>query len=162
LDKQDAFHAALGRFLLAWADVEFGLDHIVLLTPEIQNKQHKRKHLPHQLAAKIGYVKEQCELLAPLRRRKVEIETVLGEIEGLAVTRHDLVHGAVIDQWEGRISVTAMMGRHLQPPNKKRPIVRVTTKEIIETALRTEALANRVSMLWESLTLEPEFSHIPD
>ena len=83
--------------------------------------------------------------------------TLLDEIDALSDTRHDFVHGAMIEHRIGRISVTATMGRILQPHGKKRrKPIKVTTKQITETADSVHQLADRMFDLVQELDAMPQ------
>ena len=50
--EQERFYAAMGRFVLAWADMEFCLDLVVL------NGRKLKSPLPHQLSDKTNFVRK--------------------------------------------------------------------------------------------------------
>jgi hypothetical protein len=69
----------------------------------------------------------------------------MDEIDGLADTRHDYVHGSVAGRVIRRSKLTVTLGSLLQPPKKPhRPPVKVTTVQI-------ENLANRLHEIGDEL-----------
>jgi hypothetical protein len=143
-DKVEAFQTAIGKFVLAWADLEQFLDLLVLTLRLKQEPAKQEKKLEHSLTPKIGYAKKKLNLVAdaPLR---VRIGKVIDEIEALQHTRHDYVHGAVIGRRIGRSQMTATMGRLLQPPKAERRLpITVTTRKVNSTANRVTKLADRL------------------
>jgi hypothetical protein len=157
LNKVEKFYSALGRFLVAWADLEVGIDLFVLSVRQNASPTLVGAKIPHQLAGKLHFARERIPKLAILQARKAEIATLLDEIDALSDTRHDFVHGAMIEHRIGRISVTATMGRILQPhgKNRRKPI-KVTTKQITETADSVHQLADRMFDLVQELDATPQ------
>jgi hypothetical protein len=152
-EKIREFHAALGRFVLAWADLEFGLDTLVVETQRLCALEMRPKELDHRLAAKLKFIRNKVNTVDALKPRESEITLLLNEIEALADTRHDFVHGTALQHRIGKESVTVLMGRWLQPEPRRDP-VKVTTKQINETADKIGGLSSRMDDLLEALIRE--------
>ena len=154
-EKVREFHAALGRFVLAWADLEFGLDTLVMETRWLGTPEIRATKLHHQLAEKLKFVRKHVNTIEAIRPREAEITLLLNEIKALVETRHDFVHSAALQYRIGKVSVTVLMGRWLQPDNKpRRDPVRVTTKQINETADKIGRLSTRMDDLLGALMRE--------
>lgn len=126
--KMRSLYAAIGRFTLTWADVETYLDVLVL-----KLRQPTERRLPHQLAEKIKFVRTaiQAERAAPYAK---DARSLIDEIEALAETRHNYIHGSRIGHSVERSVLSVTLGRLLQPPKKARgKPVYVTAAEIEKT-----------------------------
>ena len=124
-----SLYAAVGRFVLTWADVETYLDLLVL-----KLRQPTVRRLSHQLSEKIEFVRTaiQSESAAPCAK---DTRSLIDEIERLAETRHDYIHGSRIGHSIEQSVLSVTLGRLLQPPKKpRRKPVHVTAPEIEKTA----------------------------
>jgi hypothetical protein len=77
MNKTHAFHAAVRQFVVSWADLEYGLDLLMLLT------RARGQKAPHQLSGKICFLRQQAEALPHLQEHKKPIVALLGEVERL-------------------------------------------------------------------------------
>jgi hypothetical protein len=153
--KIHEFHAALGRFVLAWTDLEFGLDTLVVETWRLCTPESRPKKFDHQLDKKLKFVRQRVKTTDALKPREPQITLLLDEIDALVATRHDYVHNAALQHRIGKESITVWMGRWLQPENKpRRDPVTVTTKQMDETADKIVGLGTRMDDLIEALIRE--------
>jgi hypothetical protein len=87
LSPKEEFHAAIGRFVLEWAGLEFCLD-LLLLAARSRDKATQRKpKLPHQFAAKIALIRSETKELDSAHQ--AVISDLLDDISSYADTRHD-------------------------------------------------------------------------
>lgn len=149
------FEATIGRFVLAWADMELGLDLLALSVRLIAAPAERKQKLPSQLSTKIEFIRKETRKHSSLGARQAVIDCLLNEIEALSETRHDFVHGAVIDHYLSRSEITVTMARLLQP-NKgpRRAPVKVTNDEIEKTSNRIHTLSESLLDLVEALNAE--------
>ena len=63
MNKEQAFHAAVGMFVISWGDMENGLDFLALL---IRRHFPVRRHqkAPQKLCEKIDFIKKRVDSLA--------------------------------------------------------------------------------------------------
>ena len=103
----ERFYAAMGRFVIAWADMEHCLDLVLL------NGRKLKSPLPHQLSEKTNFVRK---ALAPVisPTNGTSVLRLIDEIDELAPTRHDYVHGAVIGHDIVRSKLAVSLARMLQ------------------------------------------------
>jgi hypothetical protein len=94
LTPHDEFYAGIGRFVVQWTGMESTLDLLLLGTRPKQSAEQKVK-LPHQLESKLKSIRAQIQYIDDPYRET--IEQLLQEISRYASTRHDLMHGAIID-----------------------------------------------------------------
>jgi hypothetical protein len=147
--KLDAFYAAIGRFVVTWAEVELYLDLLAL------KMRRPTEDVSHQLQAKINFVREAFQVEnSPFANEALKL---IAEIEGLANTRHDYVHGARIGHSFKRSALSVKLGRLLQPRSKprKKP-VRVTTAEIEVNTDQLYFIGGKLLDLLENLATPPQ------
>ena len=76
----ERFYAAMGRFVIAWADMEHCLDLVLL------NGRKLKSPLPHQLSEKTNFVREVlASVISPTNATSVL--RLIDEIDKLAPTR---------------------------------------------------------------------------
>jgi hypothetical protein len=108
--------------------MELALDLLLLSTISKENAE-KKVTLPHQLGSKIKNARAQIQNVDVTHREA--IEQLLQEISRYASTRHDLMHGAIIDHVINESGITATLGRLLQPAGQpRRNPVKATTTQI--------------------------------
>jgi len=143
--KLEALYAAIGRFVIVWADLELILDLLVLTLRNLQDPLHRKPTIPHSLGKKLSFVRSIAQTLPSVRSHLAEIASLLDEIGSLADTRHDYVHGAVVGHSLERSAIRVTMGRMLQPVNRpRRKTVKVTAAEIARTADHIYNLGGRL------------------
>lgn len=135
--KLDALYVAVGRFVLTWADIEMYLDLLVLKLRKSQ------KNIPHQLAPKIKFARRHLEPLnTSIAQQALRL---LKEIEELAETRHDYIHGARIGHAVRNSKLSVTLGRMLQPKSRPRRMpIKVTAAEIEKTTDRLYAIGGEL------------------
>jgi hypothetical protein len=143
LTSLEEFYAAIGRFVLTWADLEVFLD-LVLLKTRLRREASQRKSiLPHQFADKIALIRSETKELGIANH--AAISNLLDEISRYADTRHDFVHGSIIAHYIDQGIMTATLGRLLQPPRRpRRKPVKVTVPEITEISDRIHGFGDRL------------------
>jgi hypothetical protein len=138
-----SFYAAIGRFILMWADVENYLDLFVLMI-----RKPTDHRLPHQLAGKIKFVRDRLQF--EQTANAPEALKIIDEIDGLANTRHDYIHGGRIGHSIEGAVLFMKLGRWLQPPNRpRRKTVQVSAAEVEEITDRLRELGSKMLDLLE-------------
>jgi hypothetical protein len=147
--KIGEFHAAIGRFVLTWGEVETYLDLLVL------KLRKPSKEVSHQLSAKIKFVRDALKgESAPYAKTTLAL---IAEIEKLADTRHDYVHGSRIRHSVERHTLSMTLGRLLQPRwQKRRMPVRVTAADVEKVTDRLYEIAGELLDLLEALVTTPK------
>lgn len=153
VNKYDAFHAAIGRFVLNWADLEMGLDALVLAVARQVNTPKGPLPAPHQLGAKICFLRKHAGSIPEWKPYLRRLKAILKRIDTLAPTRNDFVHGAIMEHQERPTTLKVTLWRMLQPKKgPRRPAVKVTTGRVKQTARRiyvlTDELLDLVSELY--------------
>jgi hypothetical protein len=142
LTPHEEFYAAIGRFVVQWTGMEFALDLLLLNTRPTQRPAENIR-LPHQLDSKIKSIRAQMQYIDDPYRET--IEQLLSEISRYASTRHDLMHGAIIDPVINESGITATLYRLLQPARqpRRRP-VKATATQITGISEHIRALGDRL------------------
>ena len=145
--KMEAIYAALGRFVLAWADLESGID-LLFLNLRLRLPKSEEYYKPEfQLSAKIKIVRRFLPKPLRLKRgRAAMIADVLVDVESVANTRHEYVHGAMIGRDVEATPATATLSRVLTPGGRIQAPATVTAKKIRDTARDVRKIADR---LWD-------------
>jgi hypothetical protein len=141
--KIKELHAAIGRFVLAWADVELGLDLLVIISHRQSDRSQSRQR--HELREKIKFIRSKANNLPSLNPFRSTIHELIDEIEGISDARNDYVHGAAIGHMIERSILSITMGRLLQPAKglRRKPI-RVTALQIARTSDRLHTIGGRL------------------
>ncbi|MEZ5890490.1 MAG: hypothetical protein R3D52_09750 [Xanthobacteraceae bacterium] len=151
MNKEQAFHAAVGRFVISWGDMENGLDFLALL---IRRHFPVRRHqkAPQKLCEKIDFLKKQVDSLADVN----ECANLLDQIKTLAKTRHDLIHGAaIIWRFDRNKPAKVTFDRFFSA--RRQPDRTITTEEIIEIAERVGCLGDRVWDMVDGIVAASQF-----
>jgi hypothetical protein len=156
VNKIDAFHAAVGRFVIEWNSLELCLDLLVL------SARHPRSgRLGHQLKDKLVFLKTCANRRPDLAPHATSLGELADEICALSTQRHDYLHGAVIDFTKQTRPLVVTMGRMLQPRGKppgstRRAPVKVTTRLLKTAADRARQLGDRVLDLADVINQLPQ------
>ena len=142
----EAHFAAIGRLTISWAQIELGIDIVVILFHDGFGGHYIEKEVPWSLTRKIKFIRKcinQLEWLEPIGPR---VLALLEDIEKTSEFRHDIVHGIVMEYTEG--SGEADMARLLrgQKPVAKK-YFKVTTEQILREAVAAGKLAGRALKL---------------
>ena len=143
LSPLNEFYTAIGRFALEWAGLEICLDLLLLRIRSKREATERKSKLPHQFAEKIAEIRSEAKELDSAHR--AAITDLLDEISSYAETRHDFVHGGIIDHYIEQGIITATLARLLQPPRRpRRKPVKVTAPQITEISDRIHGLGDRL------------------
>lgn len=135
----------MGRFVSNWAQLELALDILVLRARRADSLGCHGSQAPHELAAKIRFLRQAAGKLMPKGSQRAGFSAVLQEIKDLAHTRHAFVHGAAVEHAEERGILTVTLARMLQPSKRpRRAPVKVTVAKINRTSTRISALTDQL------------------
>jgi hypothetical protein len=141
----DGFHASIGRFVLTLAEVELGMDLLLII---VRSDIKPR----HELSEKIRFLRSEGATNPILSAYRSIIERVIDEIESLSNTRHDYVHGASFKYAiEKQILNIATWGL-LQPSKApRRSPIKVTASLVDKTADQLEVIGGKLLDLAEAI-----------
>jgi hypothetical protein len=140
--EDEAFFGAIGRLAISWAQIELGLDCAIDIIHRFLGGQ-KIQQIPPKtsLFRKLQYIREWTPNV-PEPTFCTSARKLLDQIEAASETRHDIIHGIIIEHVEG--SGEAQMVRlihNTQPISKKR--FAVTTNQILQAAVDASELGRR-------------------
>lgn len=147
--EDERFFGAIGRLVISWAHLELGLDGVIdILHHGIGGKDHEPEK-PRALKRKIKYLR------AFIKRHPLPDDAVRGyeslfdAILSAAETRHDIIHGAVIEHAErsGEATLVRVIQKSNRITTKK---VNVTTRSILEAANEAQRLGGK-TLCWANL-----------
>ena len=131
---RERFYAAVGRFTVMWASMEAGLD-ILAISATPPNSEQRRK-TPHQLGDKTKYIRKHVLPQLPTEHSS-QLTSILDRIDRLSDRRHDVIHGAGLNEKRDGAALVVTFGSLLQPRKKPRRMpVKVTAKQIDEMSAR--------------------------
>jgi hypothetical protein len=125
------YHAALGRILVVWAELEVSIQ-LLVLTVRNMRPPEDRWRASHQLGSELIFLREEMDELPSLAARRDTVKQLLDEIGSLAKTRHNYVHGATLKDRIGNRDIVAPMPRLSQPRGRPRRLTIETRTSQIE------------------------------
>ena len=138
------FFAAIGRLTISWAHLELGLD-VVIQIVHLGGIGAQSK-APRHLQQKVSYLRETIKKM-PLPDDAISgYESLFSAIEQAARIRHDIIHGAIIEQVEGSgraTSVRLVHQKNIPTPRK----FETNTIEILKAANDAQRLSGK-TLLW--------------
>jgi len=156
LTPHEEFYAAIGRFVLEWAGLEICLDLLFLAIRSKQEAPERKSKLSHQFAEKIAVIRSEAKELDSTHR--AAITDLLDEISNYAETRHDFVHGGIINHYIEQGVITATLHRLLQPPRRpRRKPVKVTAAEITGISDRIHGFGDRLLEIAQAFLRRSDF-----
>lgn len=139
--NDEEFFASIGRLALAWGHLEAGLDIFVYLVFVGLGNPPGDKEIPLSLSRKIRYLRSALNKLPIGDDERDAIFQKLDEIKQEAETRHDIIHGIVVEQVEN--SGTAEIVRLInQKTRLEQKHLTVTSLSVLEAAQRAQQLSS--------------------
>ena len=142
-ETDEAFFGAIGRLTISWGHLELGLDCMVhILYYGFKGNTIQRK-IPRNLKAKVTFLRSAWKRLL-IGDDSNGYMKFLDRVEAAAETRHDIIHGVVIEQVERSgeaIMVRAVRKRDGELEKRR---FRVTTVDILRAAREAQDLAGKV------------------
>ena len=137
------FFAAIGRLTISWGHLGLGLDCMVEIIHHGFGGREIEPVMPRALQRKITYLRTAFKKL-PIEQEALQgYLTLFDQIETAAQTRHDIIHGVVIEHAERSGEATMVRAtRHGERVTKKR--FKMTTRDILKAARDTQKLNSKV------------------
>jgi hypothetical protein len=146
--EDERFYGAIGRLAIAWAHLEFSLDCMVEAIHWALGGNEIEPEIPRALSRKLTYLRTNFKRFKiPEEAQQTYLE-LFDEIRVAGETRHDFIHGIVVDQVEK--SGEATFSRVIRRKNNvtKREFT-ATTRDIL-VAARTAQKLNKKTWTWVS------------
>jgi hypothetical protein len=142
-EADEAFFGAIGRLTISWEHLELGLDCMVqILYYRFKGNTIQRK-IPRNLQPKITFLRSAWKRLLIGDGSNGYLK-FLDRVETAAQTRHEIIHGVVVEQAER--SGQAIMIRAVRKRDGKieKRRFHVTTEYILRAALEVKDLAGKI------------------
>jgi hypothetical protein len=150
LTPHQEFFAAIGRFAVTWAGLEFCLDLLLLSIMSRHGNSQQEVKFPYQLRDKIALARSKIADFDSDHR--AAISELLNEIWSYADNRHDFIQGGMVNYYIEEGVITATLWRLLQPRGRaRRKPVKVTALEITLTSDRIHSLGDRLLNIAQTL-----------
>lgn len=139
----ETFFGAIGRLTISWAHLEFGLDGMILMLHHAGGGNKIEKDIPWSLSRKLNYLRRYFKKVEEVEPIKASILKLLDDIEAASETRHDIIHGFVIEHVEG--SGQASMVRLLRGETwPSRKYYTVSAKAVLLAAKEAGRLSGKI------------------
>lgn len=153
--RVDTIYSAIGRFVVAWSDLEYCLDLLVLSARD----RSSQPEIPHQLDDKLKFLKDSVKRRPELAPFAEAINKLSADIRAVKDGRHDYVHGTIIDMTEEARPMVVTLHRLLQPSKKlRRPPLKITGHQINSAADDAHRLADRALDMAEAVRKPPQLN----
>jgi hypothetical protein len=142
-EEDEEFFGAIGRLTISWAQIELGLDCAIDIIHRFLGGQKIDATAPRtSLYRKTNYIRKWAKT-APEPTFRCAVFVLLTEIEAAAETRHDLIHGVIIEHEEGtgEANMVRLIHSATKPIDKK--YYKVTTVQILRAAVHAGKLGGR-------------------
>ena len=140
--EDENFFGAVGRLVISWGHLEFSLDCMVEIIHIGFGGAEIEPEIPRTLQRKIRFLRTAFKRM-PLPQDAIQGYTALfGDIEAAAQTRHDIVHGIVIEHIEQSGEATMVRALRNKRGVEKREN-KFTTKDILDAAVNVQRLSSK-------------------
>ena len=149
--EDENFFGAIGRLTLAWGHLELGLDCTIHILHHAFGGNKQAKDIPRALNRKLRYLRNWVKQTLPDQEAVTGYLSFLDAIEKSSQTRHDIIHGAVVEHMEG--SGEANFKRLLRNSDTVQfREFTMTTEGILQAAIDAQRLGGKA--LWWSNELQ--------
>lgn len=144
-DIDERFFGAIGRLVISWAHLEFGLDCMVDILYRGFNGSEIEREMPRSLKRKITFLRAAFKRL-PLGDGVQGYLQFFDRVLKASEVRHDIIHGVVIEQVERSGEATLVrLVKGQNVPEKKQ--IKVTTVDILQAAKEAQELGGK-ALYW--------------
>lgn len=149
----EALFAAFGRATISWGHIEYALDvFVMILHWRLGGQQTVERIIPWSLSRKLDYIKRYFRKHYPSYPATKQICDLMDQISSASESRHDLLHGFVIEHAEG--ASEAKLVRLLRDSGGGLPRERhitVTTTTVLQNAIDPAKLGAKLIHMVNSL-----------
>jgi len=139
----EEFFGAIGRLTISWAHLELGLDGMVHILYHGFGGKAIDPEIPQTLSRKIRFLRAAFKKL-PIGDEGINgYLSFLDRVEAAAVTRHDIIHGIVVDQAEGSGEATIVRIARKRGVVSTRRFTASTT-DILRAAAEAQRLGGKI------------------
>jgi len=145
----ERFFGAIGRFTVSWAWLELGLDISVSVIHRHLNGEAIQSEAPWSLQRKLDYLRAAPKKLLPLASYRQRITALADAVELMLETRHDIIHGCIIEHTEGTGS--AVMARLRRGEGSKPKAFAASADDVLNVAILADKIAGQSLELGDEL-----------
>lgn len=139
----EAFFAAIGRFTLAWAHLEFALDAAISIIHQRLSGHTIERDVPIHIGRKVKYLKLCLRKLEPLSPFRDLTLPILQEIAAAVEFRKNLVHGAINSHPSGATEINLIRLLHSSDGHHTSKKITVTISMVRDATNQAMQLANQ-------------------
>ena len=140
--QDEAFFSAIGRLVVSWAHLEAGLQATIeIIHFSLGGAQHE-PNIPRALNKKLAYLRRSIKRLVGEQVAQPWI-AFFDEVAKESDTRHDIIHGAIIEQAEAAGIAKTIRVIHGKGRTQLKH-VEISTIYILQAAIRAQKLAGKV------------------
>jgi hypothetical protein len=142
----EEFFGAIGRLTISWGHLELGLDGMVEILYKGCEGNRIEAEVPQALQRKITFLRKVFKTLPIGEVALLEYLNVLDRIQAAAQSRHDVIHGIVVEHAEhsGEATIVRITRNKGQITKRK---VKITTLSILKAAREAQKLS-RITLGW--------------
>lgn len=139
--EDENFYAAIGRLTISWAHLEFALDCMVEIMHHGFGGKDIEPEIPRALQRKINYLRAAFKQLSLPEKSTQGYQSLFDAVEAAAQTRHDVIHGIVIEQAEQGGEATMVRALRNKKGVTKREY-KMTTNDLLKAARHAQHLGS--------------------
>lgn len=133
---------AIGRLTVSWAYLELGLDWTVENIYNHLDGKSIEKEKPRSLSRKLTFLRAVIKRMPLPEDSAAGFYSLFDQIEEATETRHDVIHGFIVEHEDGSGEVT--MARLIREKSKTRKRhFKLTAADILQAAITADKLSNR-------------------
>jgi hypothetical protein len=140
----EEFFGAIGRLIISWAHLELGLDCMVEVLYRGFKGNTIEPEMPRSLQRKITFLRSVWKS-QPIGADGIKgYLKFLDRVQAAAQTRHDIIHGVVIEQVEHSGEAVMLRAVRKRDGEIEKRQFHVTTVDILRAAREAQDLAGRI------------------
>jgi hypothetical protein len=150
--EDEKFFGAIGRLVISWAHLELGLDVMVEILYRGFNGNEIEAEMPRNLLRKITFLRAMFIKLLGEGEGSEGYRKFFDRVQAASQTRHDIIHGVVVEQVERSGEATIMRAIRNRDGIIKRRIS-VTTHNILTAAVEAQKLGGN-ALYWVDVVVD--------
>ena len=144
--EDEALFSAIGRMAISWAQLEFSIDAMVHAIFHTFDNPPGDAEIPRSLSSKLRYLKSSLQKKPEIFGDVTKYSNLFTNIKTESVTRHDIIHGTIINHIEGNGDATALRLIRYKESHRFKQI-NFNVKDILKAAIRAQKLSY-ISFSW--------------
>lgn len=148
--EDEEFFGAIGRLTVSWAHLEMGLDCVIEILHHAFGGKEIERVIPWALKRKIRYLRAYIKRYPLPEEVMQNYNRLFDEILAASETRHNIIHGAIIEHAErsGEATFIRILRKKGHSSTKE---IKIRTKDILMAAREAQKLSSK-TLLWATET----------